>query len=597
MMPASLEVRSSATFEKFLGQHLDRDLLRFTTAGSVDDGKSTLIGRLLYDSKAVYQDQMQAVQQSKLNRSTGPMDFSLLTDGLRAEREQGITIDVAYRYFTTSRRKFIIADTPGHEQYTRNMATGASTADAAVVLVDARKGILPQSRRHATIAALLGIPNIVAAINKMDLVEYSEEIFRRLESDLQELAQQIALSVARDAPAISIRCIPISALEGDNVVTRSRKTPWYGGPSLLEYLEEIPVAETNAAAPFRFPVQYVIRPDDSFRGFAGQIISGSVEPGDRVVALPSRQTTRVRSIVTFDGDLPQAATGSSVTLQLEDELDLSRGDLLVSERDQPHAARRFLANVVWLHATPLDLRKRWIFRQSTDELRVHARRIQSRLDVNTMERHPATQLGLNDIGTVEFEATRKFSFDLYAQNRSSGSFILIDPLTNATVGAGMITESLGDAGTSLREHAHSNVPSKVIAANISRANAPVVVAERSHRFGHHPAAIWLGTWHSLAAPLERALFDAGYQVIVLDDAQAGEWNEGLIRGLYSAGLIALYTTTEISDEKKNRIYSTIQHDHVLDADALDHNGEDSSVVHLILDWIEGLRISAAKGDR
>ncbi len=598
MMP-TLEARSSSTFDEFLERHLDRDLLRFTTAGSVDDGKSTLIGRLLYDSKAVYQDQVQAVQQSKLNRSTGPIDFSLLTDGLRAEREQGITIDVAYRYFTTSRRKFIIADTPGHEQYTRNMATGASTADAAVVLVDARKGILPQSRRHATIAALLGIPNIIAAINKMDLVDYSEDIFRQLERDLDELAQQIAQTVTQGATPISIACIPISALEGDNVVTRSTKTPWYGGPSLLEYLEEIPVAETNSAAPFRFPVQYVIRPDDSFRGFAGQIISGSVEPGDRVVALPSRQTTRVRSIVTFDGDLPQAATGSSVTLQLEDELDLSRGDLLVSERSQPHTARRFVANVVWLHATPLDLRKRWIFRQSTDELRVHARHIQGRLDVNTMEHHPAAQLGLNDIGTVEFEATRKFSFDLYAQNRSSGSFILIDPLTNATVGAGMITESLGDAGTAAREpDIHRRVLTKIAVDSVSRTLPPVETAERARRFGHHPAAIWLGTWHSLAAPLERALFEAGYQVMVLDDAHStDEWNEALIRGLYSAGLIALYTTTAINDEKKNRIYGAIPHEYVLDADALDHNGKDSSVVQLILDWIGGLRIAATKVNR
>ncbi len=601
-MPQGLvDARSSSTFDTFLAQHLDRDLLRFTTAGSVDDGKSTLIGRLLYDSKAIYQDQVQAIEKSRLNRSTGPMDFSLLTDGLRAEREQGITIDVAYRYFTTARRKFIIADTPGHEQYTRNMATGASTADAAVVLVDARKGILPQSRRHACIAALLGIPNIVAAINKMDLVDYSEDVFRRLQADLQELAQQIALPTAHHTSDISIACIPISALEGDNVVTRSTKTPWYGGPSLLEYLEEIPVAKGNSAAPFRFPVQYVIRPDDSFRGFAGQIISGSVEPGDRVVALPSRQKTRVRSIVTFDGELPRAVTGSSVTLQLEDELDLSRGDVLVSEDNLPHTARRFIANVVWLHDTPLDLRKRFIFRQSTDELRVHAKRIQSRLDVNTMERHPATQLGLNDIGTVEFEAARKFSFDLYAENRSSGSFILIDPLTNATVGAGMITENLTEAETAAKENAadkYRRALSKIAVANVSRGIPPVAVSERSHRFGHRPAAIWLGTWHSLAAPLERALFEAGYQVMVLDDAHSTrEWNEALIRGLYSAGLIALYTTTAISDEKKNRIYAAIQHDHILDADALDHNGNDSSIVQLILDWIGGLRISSAKGDR
>ncbi|MGC1780949.1 MAG: sulfate adenylyltransferase subunit CysN [Acidobacteriaceae bacterium] len=438
-----VEPQSASLFEDFLAQHLERDLLRFTTAGSVDDGKSTLIGRLLYDSKAIYEDQLQSIRQSRLNRSSGPIDFSLLTDGLRAEREQGITIDVAYRYFTTSRRKFIIADTPGHEQYTRNMATGASTADAAIVLIDARKGILPQSRRHACIAALLGIPTIIAAINKMDLVDYSEPVFRRLENDFEELVRQIAQPGSRPS-AISIQCIPISALEGDNVVARSVKTPWYGGASLLEYLEEIPVAEAYSSAPFRFPVQYVIRPDDSFRGFAGQIVSGSVEPGDRVVALPSRQKTGVRSIVTFDGEPLQAVAGSSIALQLEDELDLSRGDVLVSEDCLPHIARRFAANVVWLHTTPLDPGKRWICRHMTDEVRVHAASIRNRIDVSTMERHPATQLVLNEIGNVEFTATRDLCFDLYAENRNLGGFILIDPLTNATVGAGMITENLDE---------------------------------------------------------------------------------------------------------------------------------------------------------
>ena len=595
-MPELAEPDSILTFENFLARNLDRDLLRFTTAGSVDDGKSTLIGRLLFDLKSIYQDQLQAVQQSRLNRSTGPVDFSLLTDGLRAEREQGITIDVAYRYFTTARRKFIIADTPGHEQYTRNMATGASTADAAVVLVDARKGILPQSRRHATIAALLGIPHIVAAINKMDLVGYSEDVFRRLEADLEELGRQAAEVTGREE-AISIRSIPISALEGDNVVTRSAKTPWYGGPSLLEYLEEIPVAATDGGKPFRFPVQYVIRPDDSFRGFAGQIISGSIAPGDRVLALPSGHATRIRSIVTYDGELPRADVGSSVTLQLEDELDLGRGDMLVAENKSPHVSRRFVANVVWLHATPLELNKRWILRQSTDELRVQAQKIRSRLDVNTMEHHPAAQLGLNDIGTVQFETTRNFFFDLYAQNRSSGSFILIDPLTNATVGAGMITgnldAALDDSGDA---NLHLHVLEKI--ANISLHPASVEVSERSHRFGHHPAAVWLGTWHSLAGQLERALFEAGYQVIVLDDAHdTREWNEGLVRGVYSAGLIALYTTMEINEERKRRLYSTIRPDHILDADTLDHTGEDTSVIERILAWIEGLRITPGKGNR
>jgi len=588
MHPQATSANAGPTFEQFLSQHLERDLLRFTTAGSVDDGKSTLIGRLLYDSKAIYEDQLQSIQQSKLNRSTGPMDFSLLTDGLRAEREQGITIDVAYRYFTTARRKFIIADTPGHEQYTRNMATGASTADAAVVLVDARKGVLPQSRRHATIAALLGIPHIIAAVNKMDLVDYSEEVFRRVEDDLQELALQISPSGAQ-----TIHCIPISALEGENVVTRSAKIPWYTGPSLLEYLEEIPIADSNSPEAFRFPVQYVIRPDDSFRGFAGQIIAGSVRPGDRVVALPSKQRTRVRSIVTFDGPLSQAGTGSSVTLQLENELDLSRGDLLVSEDGLPNIARKFAANVVWLHDAPLDLQKRWIMRQATDEVRVQATKIRSRIDVNTMERPLASQLGLNDIGIVEFEATRNLSFDLYSQNRNSGSFILIDPLTNATVGAGMITENLEKAN----RRADDDVAGVERAAEASP-TAPVAISERAHRSGHHPGAVWLGAQSSLAAPLERALFEAGLHVVPIDDVHhPGEWSEGLVRGLYSAGMIVLYSSHQGQEQKKKLLSSTIQPDRFLDVDALSRDADDGSLLQQIVAWVEGLRISRPRENR
>ncbi|MHB1935702.1 MAG: sulfate adenylyltransferase subunit CysN [Acidobacteriaceae bacterium] len=586
MHPQATGASAAHTFDQFLSQHLERDLLRFTTAGSVDDGKSTLIGRLLYDSKAIYEDQLQSIQQSKLNRSTGPMDFSLLTDGLRAEREQGITIDVAYRYFTTARRKFIIADTPGHEQYTRNMATGASTADAAVVLVDARKGVLPQSRRHATIAALLGIPHIIAAVNKMDLVDYSEEVFRRVEADLQELALQISPSGAQ-----TIHCIPISALEGENVVTRSARIPWYAGPSLLEYLEEIPIADANSPEAFRFPVQYVIRPDDSFRGFAGQIIAGSVRPGDRVVALPSKQKTRVRSIVTFDGPKRQAGTGSSVTLQLEDELDLSRGDLLVSEEGLPNIARKFAANVVWLHATPLDLQKRWIMRQATDEVRVRATKIRSRIDVNTMQRSPASQLGLNDIGIVEFEATRKLSFDLYSQNRNSGSFILIDPMTNATVGAGMIAENLETTSRSA-ENKLSDAGAQIATAKDPSRSAPVAISERAHRSGHHPGAVWLGAKRSLAAPLERALFEAGFHAVVIDDAQhPAEWSEGLMRGLYSAGMIVLYSTNHVREKEKHYLTSTVQADCILDVDSLNRDASDAALLQKIVAWVEGLRIA------
>jgi len=320
-----------------LEQYLQTELLRFTTAGSVDDGKSTLIGRLLHDSKAVYEDQLASVKNSRVNRSTGPIDFSLLTDGLRAEREQGITIDVAYRYFATPRRKFIIADTPGHEQYTRNMATGASTADLAVILVDATKGILPQTRRHSFIASLLGIRNVLAAVNKMDLVDFSEDVFLRLERDILQLTSQLGIP--------HTRCIPISALAGDNVVDRSSRTDWYQGPTLLEHLETVPVTTGDALESLRFPVQMVIRPDANFRGFAGRLASGTIRPGDDVVALPSGRKTRVRSIVSYDGDLPEAFAPMSVTLRLEDEIDLSRGDMLVSPEHSPRISKRFHASV------------------------------------------------------------------------------------------------------------------------------------------------------------------------------------------------------------------------------------------------------------
>ncbi len=314
-------------FEQFLQQDMEKELLRFTTAGSVDDGKSTLIGRLLHDAKAIYEDQLASVKKSRINRSSGPIDFSLLTDGLRAEREQGITIDVAYRHFATARRKFIIADTPGHEQYTRNMATGASTASLAVVLVDATKGLLPQTRRHSYIAWLLGIPNVLVAINKMDLAGYQEEVFVRLRKDFLVLADQLKI------PAV--QCVPVSALGGDNVVDRSGNMPWYSGPTLLEHLETVPIQPASSITAIRVPVQYVIRPDAAFRGFAGQISGGTVRSGDAVMALPSRQTTRVQSIVTFDGEIDAAVLSQSVTLKLEDEIDISRGDMLVSPDEAP----------------------------------------------------------------------------------------------------------------------------------------------------------------------------------------------------------------------------------------------------------------------
>jgi sulfate adenylyltransferase large subunit len=435
------EVARETRFRAFLDAHLDQEMLRFTTAGSVDDGKSTLIGRLLHDTKSVYEDQLASIRASRVNRSGGAVDLSLLTDGLKAEREQGITIDVAYRYFSTSKRKFIIADTPGHEQYTRNMATGASTADVAVVLIDAAAFVkagtlLPQSRRHTYIASLLRIPHVVAAVNKMDLVGYSEQVFGRVFAEFSALAKRLGLR--------STEVIPVSALAGDNVVEASAAMPWYGGPTLLDYLETVPLTEKNAAdEPLRFPVQLVVRPDASFRGFAGRVERGLVQPGMRVRALPSGRVSSVKSIVTYDGELASAAYPQSVTLELEDEIDLSRGEMLVAEGDAtPHVSSAIRANVVWMNETPLTVGRSYLLKHTTRTVRVTASAIRYRVDVNSAEHLGAGELAMNDIGEVEFEANLPLFFDSYAENRGMGSFIVIDPLSNATVGAGMIVAPL-----------------------------------------------------------------------------------------------------------------------------------------------------------
>jgi len=401
-----------------------KELLRFTTAGSVDDGKSTLIGRLLYDSKNVYDDHIASV-----TRDSG-IDFAQLTDGLRAEREQGITIDVAYRYFSTPTRKFIIADTPGHEQYTRNMATGASTADVAVVLVDARKGILDQTRRHTCIASLLGISTVIAAINKMDLIGFSQEIFDAHRRDLLALGKGLGIP--------ELIAVPVSALDGDNVVHRSARMPWYGGPSLLEILESIPLAAERAHGAFRMPVQRVIRPHQDFRGFAGQIASGVVRPGDEVVALPSGIRSRVLSIVTWDGDLEEARAPQSVVLTLEDEADISRGDMLANPAARPQRTQRFSATVVWMHATPLRSGQACLLKHTTQTVRARVTEIRSRIDVERLASHPSAALELNGIGDVVIETQHPLIADVYRDNRATGSFILIDAGDNATAGAGMI---------------------------------------------------------------------------------------------------------------------------------------------------------------
>jgi bifunctional enzyme CysN/CysC/sulfate adenylyltransferase subunit 1 len=425
-------------FEEFLEAHLGQEMLRFTTAGSVDDGKSTLIGRLLHDTKSVYEDQLAAVKKSRVNRAAnGHVDLSLLTDGLRAEREQGITIDVAYRYFSTARRKFIIADTPGHEQYTRNMATGASTADVAVVLIDAKAylredGLLPQSRRHTYIASLLGIPHVVAAVNKMDLVGYSEEAFGAIRKEFVEFASRLGLK--------SVTVIPVSALEGDNVVAPSAAMKWYDGPTLLEFLETVPLATDGQDGPLRFPVQLVQRPDASFRGFAGQVARGVLRAGDRVAALPSRRETTVKRIVTWDGDVSAAAYPHSVTVELEDEIDLSRGEMLVGAGGSgaPEISRHLRAMIVWMNEEPLVVGRTYVAKHTTRTVRATVKAIRYRVDVGSLEQQPAENLAMNEIAEVELDTNLPLFFDAYAESRTTGSMILIDGVTNATVGAAMI---------------------------------------------------------------------------------------------------------------------------------------------------------------
>jgi len=447
-------------FEEFLEAHLGQEMLRFTTAGSVDDGKSTLIGRLLHDTKSVYEDQLAAVKKSRVNRAAnGHVDFSLLTDGLKAEREQGITIDVAYRYFSTSRRKFIIADTPGHEQYTRNMATGASTADVAIVLIDANAylkhgGLLPQSRRHTYIAALLGIPHVVAAVNKMDLVSYSEETFAAIRGEFLAMAERLGLR--------SVEMVPVSALEGDNVVAPSAAMRWYEGPTLLEYLETVPLRAGDTAGPMRFPVQLVLRPDANFRGFAGQVARGVLRAGERVVALPSLRETTVKRIVTYDGDLAAAAPPQSVTVELADEIDLSRGEMLVAADDRlPEINKHFRAMVVWMHETPLVVGRTYVAKHTTRTVRATVRSIRYRMDVNTLTEVDAVQLAMNEIAEVEFETNLPLFFDPYAENRATGALILIDGVTNATVGAAMIVAAVEGAVDEVSRAALVLVPGRV----------------------------------------------------------------------------------------------------------------------------------------
>lgn len=414
-----------------------KDLLRLLTAGSVDDGKSTLIGRLLFDSKKLYEDQLQALERDSKrvgNAGAGQIDYALLLDGLKAEREEGITIDVAYRYFSTNQRKFIIADTPGHEQYTRNMITGGSTANLAIILVDARTGIITQTRRHTFLVSLLGIKHIVLAVNKMDLVDFSEEVFTKIKNEYLTLTNQLGIE--------DVTCFPLSALEGDNVVEKSDRTPWFEGTSLLQFLETVPIDRDRNMDDFRFPVQYVLRPNRDFRGFCGKVASGVIHKGDEVMALPSMKKSRVKSIVTYEGELDYAFCPQSVTITLEDEIDISRGEMIVHPDNLPNIGRYFQTMLVWMDEEPMNRGKQFFLKHNTNTTRATIDEVLYRVDVNTMEQLPGEDFKLNEIGCVRITTAKTLFFDAYKQNKATGAFILIDPITNNTSAVGMIIRPL-----------------------------------------------------------------------------------------------------------------------------------------------------------
>ena len=488
-----------------------KDLLRIATAGSVDDGKSTLIGRLLYESKGIYEDQLEAIEKAseKVGTTGERVDLALLTDGLKAEREQGITIDVAYRYFSTPRRKFIIADSPGHEQYTRNMVTGSSTAALMIVLIDASKGVMVQSRRHAFIASLLRVPHILVAINKMDLVDYSEEVFRDIVKEFSDFAARLELT--------DMEFIPVSALEGDNVVSKSETMSWYQGRSLLGHLEHVHIASDRNLIDFRFPVQYVSRPDSSFRGYMGMAASGAVKPGDDVVVIPSGTRNKVREVRGPNGPIEQGVATQSLTLVLEDETDISRGDIIAHPKNQPMVDRCFEAMVVWMSSEPMTLGKSYTIKQASRLVPGRISELRYRVNVNTLHRDETTELGLNEIGRCAFTLTQPVAFDPYRRNSATGSFIVVDRLTNNTVGAGMIIGALQDGDRPELDTWQSTPYGEYI----ERASAGVSSEERRDRSGHAPATVFLtGLTGSrkadIAHALERKLFGGGKNVTVLD---------------------------------------------------------------------------------
>ncbi len=484
--------------ESYLAEHERKELLRLLTCGSVDDGKSTLIGRLLHDSKMIYEDQLAAVKADSVKSGTtgDEIDLALLVDGLQAEREQGITIDVAYRYFSTAKRKFIIADTPGHEQYTRNMATGASTCDLAIILIDARYGILTQTRRHSYITSLLGIKHVVVAVNKMDLIDYSEDVFNEICADYQQLAQELEID--------DIRYIPLSALTGSNVVNPSELTPWYQGKPLMEILETIEIGNDANFEDLRLPVQYVNRPNLDFRGFCGTLAAGVVRKGDEVVALPSGKTTKVSSIITAEGEIDKAFPPMAVTLTLEDEIDISRGDTIAHVNNRAEIGHRFDASIVWMAEAACLPGKQYYIKLATHLVTGSISSIYYRTDINTFEQHKdINELQLNEIAHCQITTNVPLAFDAYAKVKSTGAFILVDRLTNITVGAGMVTGSSGAA---------------------SQRFEPVSGAERRARTGHKPALLSLtgSDAPELGRALERHLFERGCHCLLLEDVSSGD---------------------------------------------------------------------------
>ncbi len=494
--------------QAYLDQDQRKDLLRLLTAGSVDDGKSTLIGRLLFDSKKLYDDHLAALERDskRIGHAGGDIDYALLLDGLKAEREQGITIDVAYRYFSTNKRKFIIADTPGHEQYTRNMVTGASTANLAIILIDARKGVITQSKRHTFLVSLLGIKHIVLAVNKMDLMDYSQKVFDDICADYKNFITGL------DLPDIAF--IPLSALKGDNVVDLSDNMPWYHGKSILEHLESVHIASDRNLADFRFPVQYVLRPSIDFRGFSGKIAGGVIHKGDEVMALPSRKTSKVKSIITYDGELDYAHAPQSITLTLEDEIDISRGEMLVKPNNQPKVEQHFEAMLVWMDEKPMNPNTQFYIKHNTNNTKARIDKLNYLVDVNTLEHYEKSHFELNEIGRVVITTVKPLYFDAYKKNRQTGAFILIDPMTHNTSAVGMIIDKVGSKELPFRisdKQKHQIVEGESLISQ----------SEYQGRYEQKAASIWITGLHGsgknqLAYTLERKLFERGAVVVLLD---------------------------------------------------------------------------------